>query len=98
MKVLELLMVNRLIDPGSEVRVHANSESTVGAWEKNAGITVRSECDGCFAGCRFSSGGEGSAVSLFWTGCWSTGTICSCICSSDGERCWTRSLIWFCTI
>ena len=53
-QVLELLVVNRLIDPGSEFRV--------------APAVVRSERDGRVAGAGFCGGGKGPAVPLSGSG------------------------------
>ena len=82
-KVLELLVVNRLIDPGSEFRVHHH-------WFDQS-------ANGRSAGRGFPGGGEGPAVPLSGPAAWSIGRICSCICSSDGDSCSTRSSIWCCT-
>ncbi len=63
-KVLRLLVVNRLIDPGSEFRVHRQwfhgPARWMSCWEWITGLRKRIDC---------------IAV---WTGCWPTSRIYSC--------------------
>ena len=63
-KVLRLLVVNRLLDPGSEFRVHRH-------WFDQSAMDELLGEDS-----RWRRRTDCIAV---WIGCWSTNRICSCI-------------------
>jgi hypothetical protein len=77
-QVLELLVVNRLIDPGSEFHLHRQ-------WFDHSAMDV-------LLGQDFAVARKIGCTGV-WIGCWSISRICSCICSNDGKICSTRNSI-----
>jgi hypothetical protein len=80
-KVLELLVVNRLIDPGSEFRVHRH-------WFDQSAMDILLGVDFQVA--------EKDRLYRCLDRLLEHGRICSYNCSNDGDNCSTRSLIWCC--
>ena len=81
-QVLELLVVNRLIDPGSEFRLHRQWFDQ-SAMDVLLGRILRSrKKTGCTAA---------------WITCWNISKICSCTCSSAGKICSMRNSMCCCT-
>jgi hypothetical protein len=74
-KVLRLLVVNRLLDPGSEFRVHRQ-------WFDQTAM-------GELLGTDFAVAEKDRSIAA-WTACWITNRSCSSICASVGRICSPR--------
>jgi hypothetical protein len=75
-KVLQLLVVNRLLDPGSEFRVHRQ-------WYLTTAMDALLGTDFAVA--------EKDRLYRCRTGCWNTSRNCFCGCAKSGPICFKRN-------